>query len=113
MHQLLREEFMKELRMGVCCFGFGSALVMAATTGLFRADPAAVAGRETAQSGGASEKRPADAKVQTDAALGRRVPNFVLGDPAGKQVGLADFHEKNFLVIAFISCQCPISNQYL
>jgi peroxiredoxin len=44
---------------------------------------------------------------------GRRVPNFVLRDAAGKETGLADFRDKNFLVIAFLSCQCPISNQYI
>jgi peroxiredoxin len=56
------------------------------------------------------------AKPQTanqDAALGRRVPNFVLNDSAGKLTGLADFREKNFLVVAFLSCECPISNQYI
>jgi peroxiredoxin len=46
-------------------------------------------------------------------ALGRRVPNFVLQDAAGKETALADFRDKNFLVLAFLGCQCPISNQYI
>ncbi|HTI52319.1 MAG TPA: redoxin domain-containing protein [Planctomycetaceae bacterium] len=46
-------------------------------------------------------------------AIGRRLPNFVLADPAGKMVGLADFRDKPYLVITFITCECPLSNQYL
>lgn len=48
-----------------------------------------------------------------DTALGRRVPNFVLADPAGKQIGLADFRDKNYVALVLLSCECPISNQYL
>src|SRR5580765_7734648 len=44
---------------------------------------------------------------------GRRVPNFVLRDAAGKETGLADFRDKNYLVVVLLSCQCPISNQYI
>jgi peroxiredoxin len=53
------------------------------------------------------------ARDRKDPAIGRRVPNFVLADSAGQQVGLADFRGKNFLVVAYLSCQCPISNQYI
>ena len=34
-------------------------------------------------------------------------------DSAGKESALADFRDKNYLVVAFLSCQCPISNQYI
>src|SRR5262249_116205 len=61
----------------------------------------------------------ASASPAKDPALGRRVPNFVLPEgtnqdsAAAKQVGLADFHDKRTVVLFFLSCQCPISNQYL
>lgn len=105
---------MQGLRRGVC-LGFGLVLAIAGSLGfLVRAHRvrAGEEAREAAASAAAKEKQSA-AGARKDPALGRRVPNFVLDDPAGKQVGLADFREKNFLVIAFISCQCPISNQYL
>jgi peroxiredoxin len=107
---------MSELRKAMC-FGLGMAaagalcvLLQAALADEAAPDGAksTAAAAEKARSDGASQS-----PARPDAALGRRVPNFVLGDPAGKQVGLADFHDKSFLVIAFISCQCPISNQYL
>ena len=61
----------------------------------------------------AQAKNPDVASDRKDAALGRRVPNFVLRDSTGKETGLADFRDKNFVVVAFLSCQCPISNQYV
>src|SRR5262249_50390018 len=39
--------------------------------------------------------------------------NFVLSDSTGKDVGVADFRDKNYLALVFLSCECPISNQYL
>jgi peroxiredoxin len=61
----------------------------------------------------AKTARSVSAGDRHDTALGRRVPNFVLRDAAGKETGLADFRDKNFLAVAFLSCQCPISNQYV
>jgi peroxiredoxin/mono/diheme cytochrome c family protein len=58
-----------------------------------------------------ADKPTADATPGTS--IGRRVPNFVVADAAGKQIALADFHEKNFIVMTFITCACPISNQYV
>ncbi|MSR58270.1 MAG: redoxin domain-containing protein [Planctomycetaceae bacterium] len=53
------------------------------------------------------------AETRSAGALGRRVPNFVLADQAGKEVALADCREMKFVVVTFINCECPISNQYL
>ncbi|MBI3860913.1 MAG: redoxin domain-containing protein, partial [Planctomycetia bacterium] len=61
----------------------------------------------------AAAASPAVTPDRKDGALGRRIPNFVLRDAGGKDVGLADFREKQLLVVVFLSCQCPISNQYL
>ena len=41
------------------------------------------------------------------------VSRIVLPDAQGKEVGLADFRDKNFVALVFLNCQCPISNQYL
>lgn len=46
-------------------------------------------------------------------AIGRRVPNVVLRNPAGDLVGLADLRDRKLVVISFITCECPLSNQYL
>jgi peroxiredoxin/mono/diheme cytochrome c family protein len=59
----------------------------------------------------AAERPKADAAPNTS--IGRRVPNFVVADASGRQVALADFHDKNLVVVTFITCACPISNQYL
>ena len=69
------------------------------------ATPDASASQPAAKSSAGSSTR--------DDALGRRVPNFVLADSAGNQVGLADFRGKNYVALVMLSCQCPISNQYL
>ena len=61
----------------------------------------------------AAGEKAAAANDRKDPALGRRVPNFVLPDSTGKEVGLADFREKNYLAVVLLSCQCPISNQYI
>ena len=67
---------------------------------------------------GAGAEKKAAAPVEEnrrhkDEALGRRILNFVLPDPTGKEVGLADFRDKNSIAVVFLSCECPISNQYL
>jgi peroxiredoxin len=61
----------------------------------------------------AADAAPKRADAKAGAALGRRVPNFVLPDSTGKEIGMADFHDANYLVLTFITCECPISNQYL
>src|SRR3954463_2069262 len=43
----------------------------------------------------------------------RRVPNFVLGDAADKQVGLADFAEADVVVMVFLGTRCPVANAYI
>jgi peroxiredoxin len=45
--------------------------------------------------------------------IGRRVPHFVLPDCVGKAVGLADFKDSKYLVIAFLGTECPVSNAYV
>jgi peroxiredoxin len=71
------------------------------------------------EAAGSRRGEAAGATPVKDLALGRRVPNFVLPagtnhDSAGaKQVGLADFHDKNLVALVFLNCQCPVSNQYL
>lgn len=47
------------------------------------------------------------------ARIGRQIPNFVLEDAQGKQVGLADFHNSPVVVVLFLGTECPIGNQYV
>ncbi|MBS0262265.1 MAG: redoxin domain-containing protein [Planctomycetes bacterium] len=96
-------------------YGCGVVLlaVLAVWTGLaqwsVQADDREPAGTPEAKSGATAGQ----ARDRKDPAIGRRVPNFVLPDPSGKQVGLADFREKTSLILVFLNCQCPISNQYI
>ncbi len=62
---------------------------------------------------GADDKRPAKPTEPRESAVGRRIPNFVLPDVAGAQVGLADFKDKQCLVIAFLGTKCPVGNAYV
>ncbi|MFN0051019.1 MAG: redoxin domain-containing protein [Planctomycetales bacterium] len=62
--------------------------------------------------GGTARGEPQSA-TPSGTAIGRRVPHFVLADPSGAQVGLADFHAKKLVVVTFLTCECPISNQYI
>jgi peroxiredoxin len=48
-----------------------------------------------------------------DTVIGRRIPNFVLSDSAGKQVGLADFNDSKLIVVAFLGTKCPVGNAYV
>src|SRR5438445_11831575 len=61
----------------------------------------------------AEDNRAAKPIEPRESAIGRRIPNVVLPDLAGKQVGLADFKDKQCLVIAFLGTQCPVGNAYL
>jgi peroxiredoxin len=45
--------------------------------------------------------------------LGRRIPNFVLPDAGGKEVGLDDFADRKCLIVVFLGTSCPIGNGYL
>jgi hypothetical protein len=75
----------------------------------------------TAPAGSSETPRPQPSTAQPakDPALGRRIPNFVLplgtkSEAAhGADAGLADFHDRRCVALVFLSCQCPISNQYL
>ncbi len=96
-------------------FGLGLGALLAAVcavggwTGISaeEASPAAATIPSSAKS-----TTPKDAATK-DPALGRRIYNVVLSDPTGKEIGLADFRTKNCLAVVFLSCECPISNQYL
>lgn len=45
--------------------------------------------------------------------VGRRIPNFVLSTADGKQAGLADFGDKQFLMVVFLGTECPIGNAFV
>ena len=53
------------------------------------------------------------AEKKAPTVIGRQVPNFVLPDPSGKPLALADLSETRFLVVAFMGTQCPIGNAYI
>jgi hypothetical protein len=45
--------------------------------------------------------------------IGRRISGFVLPDPGGKSVGLADFKDARATLVVFLGTRCPISNAYV
>lgn len=45
--------------------------------------------------------------------LGRRIPDFVLPDSAGKPTAFSDFSEAKHVVVVFLGTQCPIGNAYV
>ncbi|MDA0810108.1 MAG: redoxin family protein [Planctomycetota bacterium] len=49
----------------------------------------------------------------TDSVLGRRIPDFVLPDSAGKLTAFSDFNEAKHVVVVFLGTQCPIGNAYV
>jgi peroxiredoxin/mono/diheme cytochrome c family protein len=55
----------------------------------------------------------AHAEEKRESVVGRRIPHFVLPDAAGKQVGLSDFKENQFLIVAFLGTKCPVGNAYI
>ncbi len=107
---------MTRRRIAVSGIGLGLIVATVAAVDLISLSSATPADEATSPGAGASIDRP-PAKAETsshrDDAIGRRVPNFVLPDSAGNEVGLADFRDKNFVALVMLSCQCPISNQYL
>src|SRR5438874_3444010 len=103
-------------RIAVSGIGVGLIVATAAAVGLVAVSSPTPADEAVAAGAAASIDRPAakaDVASNRDDAIGRRVPNFVLPDSAGNEAGLADFRDKNFVVLVMLSCQCPISNQYL
>lgn len=44
--------------------------------------------------------------------IGEKAPSFTLEDPAGKAHSMDRYLESKYLVIMFISTQCPVSNDY-
>ena len=107
---------MSHLRLSRAGYGFCLVLAAAITVYACLGIPAAPADDSLATGTGTpagSQERPAEMVPRKDNAVGRRVPHFVLPDSEGKEIGLADFHEKNYVALVFLNCQCPISNQYL
>ncbi|MFP6693788.1 MAG: redoxin domain-containing protein [Pirellulales bacterium] len=51
--------------------------------------------------------------VKKESTVGRRVPNFVLPDSAGKPLALADFGKAKIVVVVFMGTECPIGNGYV
>ena len=45
--------------------------------------------------------------------IGRRIPDFLLPDAAGKKVALSDFNDSKALIVVFLGTQCPIGNAYV
>jgi peroxiredoxin len=62
-----------------------------------------------AESDAASVTKPKAA----DSVLGRRIPDFVLPDSAGKPTAFSDFNEAKHVVVVFLGTQCPIGNAYV
>src|SRR5487761_1870259 len=44
--------------------------------------------------------------------IGRRIDDFSLRDFRGKNHALADFHDRQLVVVAFVGCECPLARQY-
>lgn len=61
----------------------------------------------------ADDAPPGRQAADPDSILGRRVPNFVLPDSEGKEAGLADFADKQAVVLLFTGTACPIANAYV
>lgn len=92
-------------------FACGLVLILAVAVSVWH-QSSAVSKDEPAASK-SDESKPVAATKSSTKSIGRRVPNFVLPDSAGKDTGLGDFRDKNYLLLACITCACPISNQYL
>ena len=102
------------------CVGLCSVLILAGGLWGYHRASAAPAEKSPASEAKAPVSAPQNLPAQRnqtearkDDAIGRRVPSFVLPDATGREVGLADFRDKNYVALVFLSCQCPISNQYL
>jgi peroxiredoxin len=95
--------------MRLSLFGIGLSLVLAAAWAL--CGKSGISADEAPAAKPASQ--PAATSLPKDDAVGRRIYNLVLSNPAGKDVGLADFRDMKLVALVFLSCQCPISNQYL
>ena len=62
---------------------------------------------------GAEDKPGAKPAERQQSVLGHRIPNFVLPDTTGKQVGLADFKDRQGVVVVFLGTKCPVGNAYV
>ena len=60
----------------------------------------------------AAEDSKSPEKHPQSAAVGRKIPHFVLPNPDGA-IGLADFNDRRSVVLFTMSTGCPISNLYL
>jgi peroxiredoxin/mono/diheme cytochrome c family protein len=65
---------------------------------------------ETSAAGDASAVSP---RPTADSMLGRRIPDFVLPDTAGQEIGLSDYANRDAIVVVFTSTACPIANAYV
>jgi peroxiredoxin len=45
-------------------------------------------------------------------AIGRKIDGFTLRDFRGKTHTLADYHDNQLVVVAFVGCECPLAKQY-
>jgi peroxiredoxin len=45
--------------------------------------------------------------------LGRRIPDFVLGNTEGQEIGLADYADRQAIILVFTGTACPIANAYV
>ena len=45
--------------------------------------------------------------------LGRRLPDFILPNAAGKATAFSDFNDAKHVVVVFLGTQCPIGNAYV
>lgn len=110
------EERVMRVRWSFVSVGVCLAIMFAGiAVGLFDAsaapadDAPAIEAEKTAN----RSPQPAKTAARKSDAVGRRIPQFVLPDATDKEVGLADYREKNLVAVVFLSCQCPISNQYI
>src|SRR5262245_32845242 len=103
---------MSRLRISIWGIGLGCLLAVAGTFCGWAATSADEASKTTTTPAAAQTPSSNNSSAK-DSALGRRVFNLVLPDPAGKEIALADFKDKKLVALVLLSCQCPISNQYL
>jgi peroxiredoxin len=103
---------MSRLRISIWGIGLGCLLAVAGTICGWVPSSADEPSKTTPAA--AAEQTPSPKSSATkDSALGRRVFNLVLPDSTGKEIALADFKDKKCLALVLVSCECPISNQYL
>ncbi len=65
-----------------------------------------------------SQPLSADQKTETKLSgkksnIGQTIPNFILPNPEGKKIALADFSNAKLVVAVFMGTECPIGNAYV